>query len=559
MVAAIVAFAAVLFQASPAVAHPHIFIDATAELTFDAEGRFTGMRHEWTFDEAFSSWSIQGLDTNNDGVTSREEMQGLADEHMRGLSEYSFYTFAGEEATNLVFAYGQNPTLDYENGRTTLRFEVALDQPYRIADTLEIAVNDPDYYVAITFADLSVVTAENLPDGCTLSLEPPSEVSPELQEQLFAVPQDQQIPPELAAALRGTQGAILVRCAGLPAATAADAAQSVAEAPFAGPATPFGGPPPEPGFTMPRTGFLGWVAQQQATFYAALTGALGRLKTDNNAFWVLGTLSFLYGIFHAAGPGHGKVVISSYVLANERQLRRGVLLSFLSSMLQSIVAIVFIGIAAAGLAMTSAAMGDAANWIGIVSYALVALLGLWLIARKLFRFGHDHRRDHQRARAHLYGDDHKHAGRDHDHDHGDDDEHGHGEGHDHEGHDHEGHDHDHGHRHVVTAADTKGDWREQLAVVLAVGLRPCSGALIVLVFALSQNVLLAGIAAVFLMGLGTFITVAVLASAAVGAKGLAGRIAGADSPLAGRIIWWLELLAAVAVFAFGVILLLASF
>ena len=57
--------------------------------------------------------------------------------------------------------------------------------------------------------------------------------------------------------------------------------------------------------------------------------ALAALKTDWTAFWVLGGLSFLYGIFHAAGPGHGKVVISSYVLANEAQMRRGVLLSFL--------------------------------------------------------------------------------------------------------------------------------------------------------------------------------------------------------------------------------------
>src|SRR5690606_35750655 len=101
-------------------------------------------------------------------------------------------------------------------------------------------------------------------------------------------------------------------------------------------------------------------------------------------------------------------IISSYVLANEHQLKRGILLSFLSAMLQSVVAVVFIGIAAAGLALTSTAMGEAANWIGIVSYALVALLGLWLIVRKLFRFGHDHRRDHKRARAHLYGEEHAH-------------------------------------------------------------------------------------------------------------------------------------------------------
>jgi nickel/cobalt exporter len=540
-----------LLSVQAAIAHPHILIDARAVLLFDADGRFTGMRHEWMFDEAFSSWSIQGLDANGDGVTSSEEMQELANEHLQGLAEYSFYSYAGEGEQSLTFAEGRDATLAYEDGRTTLRFTVVLDQPHSIADTLDIAVNDPDYYVAITFADPSTVTAEGLPEGCAISLQQPTPLTPEVEQRVFAVPMDQQLPPDLAAAVRATQGGILVRCAGAEPATAVEAAEAVAET-TAAPSTPFGGPPPEPGFTMPRTGFLGWIAQQQQAFYTALTSALGRLKTDYNAFWVLGSLSFLYGIFHAAGPGHGKVVISSYVLANEQQLRRGVALSFLSAMLQSVVAVVFIGVAAAGLALTSTAMGDAANWIGIISYAMVALLGLWLIARKLFRFGHDHHRDHKRARAHLYGGD-----GDHDH-----------AGHSHAGHDHlaHNHDHDHGHdhaadehRHVITARDTKGDWREQLAVVLAVGLRPCSGALIVLVFALSQGLLPAGIAAVFLMGLGTAITVAVLASLAVGAKGLAGRLAGVDSPLAATVLWWLELVAAIAVFAFGVILLLASF
>ena len=95
-------------------------------------------------------------------------------------------------------------------------------------------------------------------------------------------------------------------------------------------------------------------------------------------------------------------------------------------------------------------------------------------------------------------------------------------------------------------------------MVLAVGLRPCSGALVVLVFSLSQGLLAAGIAAVLLMGLGTAITVAALATLAVTAKGLAGRIGGADSVMAGRLVWWAELLGAVAVLAFGVVLLIAA-
>jgi nickel/cobalt exporter len=235
------------------------------------------------------------------------------------------------------------------------------------------------------------------------------------------------------------------------------------------------------------------------------------------------------------------VVISSYVLANEQQLRRGVLLSFISAMLQSVVAIAFVLIAAAALHLTSATMSNAANWIGIVSYGLVALLGLWLIVRKLF-FSHSHAEsdDRQLAHAHLYGE-REHQAHHHDHDHTHDGE------------------HEHDHAHVVTADQVSGNWREQLAVVLGVGLRPCSGALVVLVFALSQDVLPAGIAAVFLMGLGTAITVAVLATLATTAKSFAKRIAGTRAGVATAVIWWLELLGAVAVFAFGALLLLASF
>ena len=110
----------------------------------------------------------------------------------------------------------------------------------------------------------------------------------------------------------------------------------------------------------------------------------------------------------------------------------------------------------------------------------------------------------------------------------------------------------------MTPEATSGSWRELLGVVLAVGLRPCSGALVVLVFALSQGLLVAGIAAVLLMGVGTAITVAALATIAVSAKGLARRVGGVDNPVMGTVVWWVELLGAVAVFAFGILLLVAS-
>ena len=577
--------------AAPVLAHPHIFVDATATLVFDDSGAVTAIRHEWRFDEAFSAWSVEGLDVDGDGVVSRAEQQELADQDLAGLADYQFYTYAGPQGStdNLAMTAGpEGATRDYENGISVLRFSVTPTEPYRFPQPLELAINDPEYYVAITFAGASAVTLENAPEGCRVSLEAGRELAPELQEMLGALPPDVTVlPPELAQAVRGAQGAILVDCpaaagaeaqaADVPsAATAIDAATQLAAT--SSNAKPFGGPPPEPGLAMPRTGFLGWINDQQRNFYQSMNAALGALKTDATAFWVLGLLSFLYGVFHAAGPGHGKVVISSYVLASERQVKRGIGLSFAAALLQSLVAIGLVGFGALLLNLTSRAMDEAANIIGIGSYALVAALGLWLMARKLFGWGHSHaHHEHPtpqpastlaKARSSLYGAAPRHAlnrgqlalavgaprgpdafGRLPSDPH---------YGHNHGPEDHHDHDH-HDHHHVVTPAQATGSWREQLGVVLGVGLRPCSGALIVLVFALSQGLLAAGIAAVLLMGLGTGITVAVLASLAVGAKGLATRLAGVDKPWLSGVVWWAELAGAMMVFAFGLVLLLASF
>jgi ABC-type nickel/cobalt efflux system permease component RcnA/ABC-type uncharacterized transport system substrate-binding protein len=524
-----------LALAAPALAHPHIFIDAKVAVVFDDTGAVAGLRHAWTFDSAFSAWMVQGLDTDGDRQTSSDEMQELADENMSALADYGFYTYAGPDQAQMDFVPAGDQRMAYQDGHVTLSYSLTATEPLPVTGRFELAVYDPEYYVAISFADGSDVTLENAPASCAAVLEPPKPMDPAVEAQLYALgPEVLELPPELAAAMRGTQGLIVIQCGEIEPVAAATAIDATAQMAAARPATPFGGPPPEVGLNLPRSGFFGWLQDQQRTFYGAMTASLDRLRSDWTAFWVLGGLSFLYGVFHAAGPGHGKVVISSYMLANETQLRRGIWLSGLSAMLQSVVAVVFVLIAAGLLGMTSVAMGDAANWIGIGSYGLVALLGLWLVARKVFGWGHDHGHADMahKAHEHLHGHDHHH---DHDHHHHHDD-----------------------HVHAVTPEATSGTWREQASVVLAVGLRPCSGALVVLVFALSQGLLPAGIAAVFLMGVGTAITVAVLATLAVTAKGLARRIGGVDNAATAAVVWWVELLGAVAVLAFGLLLLIAS-
>ena len=291
--------------------------------------------------------------------------------------------------------------------------------------------------------------------------------------------------------------------------------------------SPFGVGLLDPG--APR--WLPWVAAWQAEFYQGLTAALRGLKTSGRAFPWLAGVSFIYGIVHAAGPGHGKVVISSYLLANEQTARRGVGLAFLSAMVQAGVAVALIGVMALVLDMTSIAITQAARSFEIGSYALITALGLYLLVRKGLEARH--------VLAGAPG--HHHHG--HAHDHGSLAAHGHGHA-----------CHSHACNHVPDP--TRGS---ATAAILSVGLRPCSGALIVLVFALAQGIFWAGVASTFLMGLGTAITVAALAAVAVGAKDVARRLVGRGTGAwAARLMLGVEIMGAALIAVFGAVLLLGS-
>jgi len=301
-------------------------------------------------------------------------------------------------------------------------------------------------------------------------------------------------------------------------------------------AAPFGvggSGPPEVG------GFTGWVLHEQAGFYRMLSGAIRASKADGSAAWTLLGISFAYGVFHAAGPGHGKAVISSYLVANDETWKRGIALSFAAAILQAITAIVIVAIAAVLLNATSKAMGDTLRVVEMVGYGLIILIGLRLLWVKGRAFWHL-----LRPSAHA----HDHAHHDHHHDH------------DHHRHDHRDHDdeaHAWGHAHAPEPSELAGKhWlRRGLAAIVAVGLRPCSGAIIVLVFALAQGLFWIGVASTFVMGIGTAITISAIATLAVGARGLAGRWAKAKPGNGMLLLRGLETAAALVIVVFGVLLL----
>ncbi len=177
-------------------------------------------------------------------------------------------------------------------------------------------------------------------------------------------------------------------------------------------ANPFGAPPgsaPEP----QSGGVIGWLLTQQSAFYKQMTGTIRAAKSDGSAVWTLIGISFAYGVFHAAGPGHGKAVISSYLVANEESARRGIVLSLVSSLLQALVAVTIVGVGAWLLNVTAKTMCSAERAIEIASYALIALFGAGLVWNKggsLLRAlrsraasaepAHSHHHDHHAAHHH---------------------------------------------------------------------------------------------------------------------------------------------------------------
>ncbi|EKF17117.1 nickel/cobalt transporter [Nitratireductor pacificus] len=290
----------------------------------------------------------------------------------------------------------------------------------------------------------------------------------------------------------------------------------------------------------PFAGTLQWINTQQQAFYRLLTGALRSMRDENGAPWLLIGLSFAYGVFHAAGPGHGKAVISSYMLANEVALRRGVLLSFASALLQGLTAVLLMSLVFLILRGTSVSATDATWFLETVSFALIAAFGAWLLWTKLRRFlrreplaepaMHSLSAASAQSAAHHHDHDHDH----HDHHHGHD--HGHHHHHDH----HHGHDHGHdhgpdevcstcGHVHAPDPSRLAGDrldWKTAASAIAAVGIRPCSGALIVLTFAFLNGLWLGGALSVLAMSIGTAITVSILATLAVTAKNWAVALSG---------------------------------
>ena len=170
--------------ASPAQAHPHVWVTVTSEVVYDGKGAATGMRHAWKFDDMYSAFALEGLPQKTKGVFTREDLAGLAEVNITTLKESDFFTFAKAGGKDVVLGEVSDYWLDYKNEVLTLNFMLPFKTPLKEKD-LSIEVYDPSYFVSFGFAEKDAVALVGAPAQCKAAVETPKEVSKQVSESSF--------------------------------------------------------------------------------------------------------------------------------------------------------------------------------------------------------------------------------------------------------------------------------------------------------------------------------------------------------------------------------------
>jgi ABC-type uncharacterized transport system substrate-binding protein len=179
---------ALAFGGNAAQAHPHVWITATSELIYAPDGSMSGVRHAWTFDDMFSTYALQGIQTKTKGVYSREELEPLAQTNVESLKEFKFFTFAKADGKRAKFEEPTDYYLEYKDATLTLHFTLMLKTPVKPRE-LVLDVFDPEFFIDFTFADKDPVKLVGAPAACQMTFQRPSDGTASAQklgEQNFA-------------------------------------------------------------------------------------------------------------------------------------------------------------------------------------------------------------------------------------------------------------------------------------------------------------------------------------------------------------------------------------
>jgi ABC-type uncharacterized transport system substrate-binding protein len=169
-----------------AQAHPHVWITASSELVYAPDGSISGVRHAWTFDEMFAAYALQGLESKQKGVYSREELAPLAQTNVESLHEFAFFTFAKADGKKAKFNEPVDYYLEYKNTALTLHFTLPLKTPVK-PKQLVLEVFDPSFFIDFKLGEKDPVKLVGAPAACQMRFERPSDgtSAQTLNEQSF--------------------------------------------------------------------------------------------------------------------------------------------------------------------------------------------------------------------------------------------------------------------------------------------------------------------------------------------------------------------------------------
>jgi ABC-type uncharacterized transport system substrate-binding protein len=175
---------------APASAHPHVWVTMTSEVVYAPDGSVTGIRHAWTFDDMYSAFATQGIESKTKGVFTREELAPLATENATSLKEFEFFTFAKLDGKKAAFGDATDYWAEYKDSLLTLHFTLPLKAPAK-AHTVDLEVYDPTYFVDFSFAKDNALVLKDAPAKCQVAVKKPNdaEVNAKIQnlgEAFFA-------------------------------------------------------------------------------------------------------------------------------------------------------------------------------------------------------------------------------------------------------------------------------------------------------------------------------------------------------------------------------------
>ena len=214
-----IAFAAALagvFAAAPAVAHPHVWVDAKAEVVFDDKGEIIAIRNIWRFDDAYSAFASQGLDTDRDGKLSVDELKPLADINVESLKDYAYFTFiTAGDGEDVDFAKPTEYWQQDDGGRLILFFTLPTKAPVKAAGSIRLEIYDPTFFVAFRMIDDEggPVVLDGAPQACATKTFRPPDMDPAAAAALAAIPADQrELPPALQLLTEGQTNGADITC-----------------------------------------------------------------------------------------------------------------------------------------------------------------------------------------------------------------------------------------------------------------------------------------------------------------------------------------------------------